>query len=596
MTTRTKIICTIGPAVNSVEKMLELIDAGMNVARLNFSHSNHDGHREVINKLKEARDISGKPLAILLDTKGPEVRIGQLKEETVSLKRGQKLKLKPDQCGCPEFCVPITPGSVIANIEKGMKVLFNDGHISTHVLSTSEGSVEVEVENDGDIQSRKGVNIPNAVLGLPAMTEQDIEDIKFGCQEDVDIVAASFIRSPEHVLAIKRLLYDQGKSDILVIAKIENTEGVQNFDGILQAADGIMIARGDMGVELPLSDVPPLQKMMIRKCYLEGKPSVTATQMLESMMSNPRPTRAEASDVANAIYDSTSAVMLSGETAAGKYPIETVRVMKQIIRAAEADFDYSIFSARHSNKVYHDVPSSVTLATVKTAYSSHAKVIFIFTSSGISARLVSRLRPEMPILAMTSRIKSYHQMAFNWGVTPVFDNEGVTSMREAFSVLSEYALSQGVVQYGDLVVLTAGTPFGVAGTTNMMLVESIGDVLVRGEACRGRRVHAKVALLLSPDARHHYEVKGCILVIPQCDDRYLPFLKNAAGVILQNQMDDRDSERYASVVAKTLDIPVITQADRACSILHEGQLVTLDSEQGLVFKGIVENENDRNVE
>lgn len=562
------------------------MDAGMNVARLNFSHGTHEQHLVSINNLKEARKITGEPIAIMLDTKGPEIRVGKIKNNEMALEAGQKLLLvKENVEGTPER-MTIIPGYVLSCVEKGMTILFDDGYISSHVVDITPEGVLVEIHNPGLLKTSKGVNIPNKSIDLPAMTERDVDDIRFGCQQDIDYIAASFIRSADHVLEIKRLLAKEGKPEILVIAKIENYLGVENFDSIVQVADGIMIARGDLGVELPLSQVPRLQKMMIKKCCLAGKPSVTATQMLESMIFNPRPTRAEVSDVANAIYDSTSAVMLSGETAVGKYPIETVKVMRSIIYETELDFKYKDFFYHDSQRVYHDVPSSVTLATVKTAYSANAKAIFAYTSSGLTARLLSRLRPEMPIIAMTPDEKKYHQLAFNWGVIPYLAE--AASMEQAFTKMCNYSLENGYVSYGDLVVVTSGSPFGVAGTTNMMMVESIGDVLVRAHFGHGRRVFGKICLILTPESKKIDEVKGMLMVIPRCDDSFLPLLKNAAGVILQNNVDDLDSERYLMLIAKTLNFSVVVRADSAFALLKEGQEVTLDPQKGLIYNGIVD--------
>ncbi len=587
MTNHTKIICTIGPSVNTLEKMIKLIEAGMNVARLNFSHGTHAEHLEAINNLKEARKRLKKPLAIMLDTKGPEIRIGKIKNSELALPAGHhwplvKASLEGDLNG-----VTVTPDFVLDELAVGMRVLFDDGYISSHVIERTSKGVIVQIDNGGTIKSGKGVNVPNASLNLPAITETDIEDIRFGCKNDVDIIAASFVRSTDHVLSIKKLLEQEKRPDILVMAKIENSEGVHNFDTIVQVADGIMIARGDLGVEVPLSEVPRLQKMMIRKSYLAGKPSVTATQMLESMIYNPRPTRAEVSDVANAVYDSTSAVMLSGETAVGKYPIETVNVMKSIITEAEEDFDYRTFFNLHAPIVYHDVPSAVTLATVKTAYSSNAKAIFAFTSGGSTARLLSRLRPAMPIIAMTPNEKCYHQMAVNWGVFPYLSEEDDKNLVHAFANISTYALENQFVSYGDLVVVTAGSPFGISGTTNMMIVESIGDVLVRGHCGRGNRVYGNAVLVFSGEERKPYAVKDQILVIPACDASYLPFIKECSGVILQNHINDTESEKYLMQIANELDKPVLVRADAACRILKEGQLITLDPEKALVYKGVV---------
>lgn len=588
MMKRTKIVCTIGPSVNDLDSILALIRAGMDVARVNFSHGDYERHLETIEILKEARIISRTPLAIMLDTKGPEIRIGKIKNDVFPVEKGHKLYLVGEDIEGDDKEIPITPSSVLGDIREGMNVLFHDGYVSSRVLENTGSKVLVEIENKGELESRKGVNIPNAILNLPAMTDQDISDIRFGCRQDIDIIAASFIRSANHVMAIRELLKEEGKSEIKILAKIENTEGVQNFDNILRVADGIMIARGDMGVEMPLSQVPRLQKMMIRKTYLAGKPSVTATQMLESMIHYPRPTRAEVSDVANAIYDSTSAVMLSGETAVGRYSIQAVKVMRSIIEEAEKNFDFRDFFRRNSQQVYNDVPSSVTLATVKTAYSSNATAIFAFTKSGSTGRLLSRFRPKMPIIALTPNQKCYHQMALNWGVCPIFDSEDYNNVRQAHEALSAASLDRGLVKYGDLIVLTAGSPFGIPGTTNSMIVENIGKVLVRGQASYGKRVYGKVMFLFALEEVNHNEVKDHIIVIPKCNYSYLPFLMKSKGVILENHVEDNESEQHVLKCAEELNIPALVRADGAFTTLHEGQNVTLDPSQLLVFRGAVE--------
>src|SRR5581483_1632105 len=447
MRTRTKIICTIGPAVGTYEKILELIDAGMNVARLNFSHGTHDEHLKIIQFLKKAREEKKLPLAIMLDTKGPEIRLGMVKNDQFPVKAKQRLYLVKEECLGSEEKVQVTPALVLDTLDVGMRVLIDDGYLITHVIEKNERGVVIEIENPGLIKSHKGVNVPGVDIALPAMTEQDRKDIAFGCKNDIDIIAASFIRSAEHVLQIKRLLAEYKKSEIIVIAKIENSLGVQNFDGIIQVADGIMVARGDLGVEMPVQQVPGLQKMMIRKCYQAAKPVITATQMLESMIKNPRPTRAEVSDVANAIYDNTSAVMLSGETAVGAYPIETVKLMKSIIDEAEKGFNYRDFFNRESRIDFNDVSNSVALASVKTAYSAQAQGIFCFTNSGFTGRMVSRFRPEMPIVVLSHDKKIYNQMALNWGIIPV-DPVAASNVQEALAVTSCFALQKGIVRYG----------------------------------------------------------------------------------------------------------------------------------------------------
>lgn len=587
MTCRTKIICTIGPAVRSYEKIRALIEAGMNVARLNFSHGTYEDHQAVIETLKQARKDLDVPLAIMLDTRGPEVRVGKIKGEQMELQKDELLQLLNEEILGEDGKVSLTPLGILHDLPLGTRVLFDDGYISSKVVEVTEKGVTVKIDNGGVLKGGKGVNIPNVSLNLPPVTDKDISDIEFGCKNGIDLIAASFVRTPENIITVKKILESNGSRHILVIAKIENHEGVENFAEILQVADGVMIARGDLGVEIPLSHVPRLQKEMIRKCYLAGKPSVTATQMLESMIHNPRPTRAEVSDVANAIYDSTSAVMLSGETAVGKYPVEAVEMMRSIIEESETYFDYRSLFESHSAISYNDVPSSVTMATVKTAYSSGAKAIFAFTSGGGTARLVARLRPEMPIIAMTPLEKCYHQLSLNWGVVPFLGQESA-SFEEGFEQVSQFALKKKILSYGDLAIATAGSTFGITGTTNMMIVEHIGDVLVRGHMGGGERVYGNIIMLRSPqEGIRPYHVKGALIVITKCDESYLPYLEEAAGVILQNHVDDEASEVFAIEQAHKLHKPTIVRADAAGYILKEGQLVTLDPAKALIYKGVV---------
>ncbi|NGX61082.1 MAG: Pyruvate kinase [Chlamydiae bacterium] len=578
---RTKIVCTLGPCCDTLEKIEGMIDKGMNVARLNFSHGTHEEHGNVISLLKEARRKKQVPLAIMLDTKGPEIRLGKLKEEKVYLVEGSSLWLLREEVEGSGQEITLTPAMVLDVLKKDMVVLLDDGLIFTHVVEVDKKGVRVQIDYGGIIRSTKGVNIPDAVIDFPPMTEKDIEDIRFGCEQDVDYIAASFIRSSEHVVVIKKLLEEEGKSSIHVIAKIENKEGVKNFDSIVQVADGIMVARGDLGVEMPLTQVPKLQKMMIRKCYLGAKPCVTATQMLESMILNPRPTRAEASDVANAIYDSTSAVMLSGETAIGNYPLETISVMDSIIRETEEDFAYLEFFKERSQPVYYDVPSSVAQASVHTAYSTDAKAIFAFTTSGTTARLLARLRPKMPILAMTPNKKVYNQLSLSWGVIPILSDES-KNVEEAKEAITQYALEQGIVKHGDLVVITAGTTFGEVGTTDMMMVDSIGNVLVRGSHGGGDWVEGEITILPSHE-QDPATIEGKILLLNTCSSDYLPLLEKAKGVVLQNHVDDTESEEYLKKTAATLSFPYLLRAEGASDILQEGQRILLDPPAAVIY-------------
>jgi len=462
----------MGPAVASDEKIEALIDAGMSVARINFSHGTQAEHKVVIDRLKRVREKKKVPLAILLDTKGPEIRLGQVEGGQFAVEKGSKLLLTTKKIKGTKEGVQVTPAVVIDPLSVGDTVLIDDGYLITKVVEKHADGVILEFLNPGLVKDHKGVNIPGVNIPLPAMTEQDVSDIQFGVELGIDLIAASFIRSKEHIEQIRKLLTKLGAPHVLLLAKIENRFGVEKFDEILAESDGIMVARGDLGVELPLKEVPALQKMMIRKCYQAGKPVVTATQMLESMIKNPRPTRAEVSDVANAIYDSTSAVMLSGETAVGLYPIETVQMMQSIIEETEKDFDYRSFFTCMQRPEFRDVSSSIDLAAVQKDYNAQAKGIFCFTHSGFTARHLSSFRPPLPIFALPSDQKTYHQLAINWGVIPV-DPASVSTVVEALQIVSAFAIKKRLLKPRDIVIVTAGSPFGQIGSTNMMLVESV---------------------------------------------------------------------------------------------------------------------------
>ena len=587
MKVRTKIICTMGPAVQEIEQMVHLIENGMAVARLNFSHGTHEQHGETIRRLKEARKRCKKPVSLMLDTKGPEIRTGAVKDKGITVKKGDRLLLVKEAVEGDEKRLSIRPQEVLNYLKVGTKVLIDNGYIQSKVVSISKDGVEIEFENNGVILSSKGINIPDIEVPLPTLTERDIDDLKFGCEQGVEIIAASFIRNAENVLDIKRFLSLFKRPEILVLAKIESTEGVNNFDSILRVADGVMVARGDLGVEVPLSLVPRLQKMMIRKCNLAGKPVVTATQMLESMMNNPRPTRAEVSDVANAIYDGTAAVMLSGETAVGNYPQETVSIMKTIAAETEKDFDYGTYFDAQAKEPCHDVTSAITLATVKTAYSLDAKAIFTFTHSGATARLLSRFKPKMPIIALTTNEVTYNQLALSWGVTPVLSEMHCTNVEDAFSLASKWGLANQIVSNGDLVVLTAGSPFWVRGTSNTILVDSIGDVLLRGSRGVGVKVHGAVIPVPTGGVSDPKTLRGAIVVLPNFEESLCPLVKEAAGVILQNSPDDTTSERFLEEVCAREGKTAIFCVEGAFRILRENQVVTLDPCKATVYKGIL---------
>jgi pyruvate kinase len=537
--------------------------------------------------LRQARSESKSPLAIMIDTKGPEIRLGHLPEAGIVVVPGQRLTLTGKVLEGSDQAITVRPPVVLDFLKVGTPVLIDNGYVQARVVDVVKDGVVIEFENAGTLTSSKGINIPSVKVPLPTLTQKDVEDIQFACKEGFDLIAASFIRNAENVLEIKHLLNDLGRPDMLVLAKIENMEGVQNFDSILQVADGIMVARGDLGVEVPLSQVPRLQKMMIRKCNVAGKPVVTATQMLESMINNPRPTRAEVSDVANAIYDGTSAVMLSGETAIGHYALQTVQIMRSIIGEAERDFDYRNFFDNHAKLTYNDIPSALTLASVKTAYSLGAKALFTPTLSGLTARLLSRLKPSMPIIALTPNIGVYHQLAVSWGVIPIMCGEKCETIEDAFSYLTKRCLELGYVSYGDLVVLTAGWPFWVSGTSNTMRVDSIGDVLARGERGVGEVAHGNIVFAPVASSISSFAARGCIVVLSTYDVNFQDIVDAAAGIILQNNPEDTISETTLLEECSKRGKTLIVGVDGAYRSLREKQLVTLDPQKAIIYKGIL---------
>jgi len=462
----------MGPSTDKAGIMERLVAEGMNVARFNFSHGSYDEHTLRMNRIKEIRERLDKPVAILLDTKGPEVRTGTFKAGKVELKAGQMFTLTSRPVDGDENIVSITYTDLWRDAEIGTRILIDDGLIEMAVVSIDDTDIHCVVKNDGVVSDRKGINIPDIHLNMPYMSEKDRNDILFGIKNDVDFIAASFCRSAEDVRQIRELLVDNGGGDIRIIAKVENGEGVHKIDEIIEAADGVMVARGDMGVELPVEDIPVIQKMIINKAYEAGRQVITATQMLDSMIKNPRPTRAEATDVANAVYDGTSAVMLSGETAAGKYPVEALKTMINIVERAEAAIDYHWKFAHYERSGEPDVTNAICHATCTTAYDLKARAILTVTKSGMSARMVSRYRPGCDIIAGTTSEKVYHQLNMSWGITPMLLEE----KKEVFALFAhavERARNQGYLRSGDVTVITCGVPIGISGTTNMIKVEVV---------------------------------------------------------------------------------------------------------------------------
>lgn len=471
---RTKIVCTIGPATNSEEMLTKLVRSGMNVARLNFSHGTHEYHKDTLERIKRVRRREGMPVAILLDTKGPEIRVKDFKDGFAELREGAEFTLTTCEIEGTEQAVTVTYAGMPAELSEGNSILIDDGNIELCVKCCTETDVICQVVRGGRISNHKGINVPNVHLDMPFLSEQDQSDILFGIENDVDFIAASFVRCKEDVIALRKFVDYHGARDLRIIAKIENIEGVNNFDEILRHADGIMVARGDMGVELSFERLPGLQKRFIKKCYQSGKMVITATQMLESMISHANPTRAEITDVANAVFDGTSAVMLSGETAMGKYPALAVEVMGRIVTQAENDaFEMDAYAGISYEIDNNDTTNAVCDATCTTARDISAKAIIAVTKSGQTARRMSKFRPVQPIVAATPVEKTFHQLALSWGVFPVLARLQ-SSSDELLLHAIDCAKQIDAVENGDIVVIAAGIPLDTTGSTNLMRVAVVG--------------------------------------------------------------------------------------------------------------------------
>lgn len=470
---KTKIVCTLGPASRDAETMEAMLKAGMNVARLNFSHGTHEEHRKTIETFRKVRDSLGMPAAVMLDTKGPEIRLGDFQEGGYVLQEGELFTLTAESFVGNDSRVSTTYKNLPSQVERGTDILIDDGRIRLRVEETTELDVICRVISGGRISSRKGVNIPNKSLDLEYISEADREDILFGISMDVDYVAASFVRNAQDVMELRRLLNDNGGEDIKIISKIENMEGIENFDKILELSDGIMVARGDMGVEVDFEKLPGIQKKFIKGCCRAGKPVITATQMLESMTANPAPTRAEITDVANAVFDGTSAVMLSGESAAGMYPVETVKTMAKIVCQAEEDAEqvnqYKFLEVEADEK---DVSNAIGHAACTTAKDINASAIIAVTTSGYTAEMMSKYKPVQPVIASTPRVKTFHQQALTRGVYPVL-SQHIRDWGLLMEHAAEGAKMAGYVKSGDSVVFSAGMPLQVPGTTNLITVKLI---------------------------------------------------------------------------------------------------------------------------
>lgn len=469
---KTKIICTLGPATDDADVLEQLVEEGMNVARFNFSHGDHETHKKRLIVLKEIREKKKMPVALLLDTCGPEIRLGDFENGGVMLEAGQMFTLTGEKVIGNGSMASVTYPGLAKDVSIGTRILIDDGLVELVVLSVKYPEMQCVVRNSGYISNHKGVNAPGVHLRLEYLSQRDKDDILFGIENDFDFIAASFTRSSDDIRELRRFLERNGGENIDIIAKIENQEGVDDIDGIIEASDGIMIARGDMGVELPEEEVPIVQKMIIKKVYDAGKRVITATQMLDSMMKNPRPTRAETTDVANAVYDGTSAVMLSGETAAGKFPVEALKTMVKIADRTERDIDYRKRFFQSDRKANPDVTDAICHATCTTAHDLNAKAIITVTKSGRSARMISRYRPGCGIIGCTTEEKTWRQLNLSWGVTPVLLEEK-KDVFELFKHAVDVAKDQNLLKTDDIAVITSGVPMGISGTTNIIKVEIV---------------------------------------------------------------------------------------------------------------------------
>ena len=577
---RTKIVCTLGPSTDKEEVLRNLMKNGMNVARMNFSHGTHEEQKARLDMIKKLREELNLPVAALLDTKGPEIRIGDVEGGKLELKPGQEFTLTTEEMLGTEKKVTITYKELYKDVEPGDSILIDDGLIGMEVVRIDESDIVCRVKNGGFISNHKGVNVPSVELNMPFVSPKDLADIVFAVEQDYDFIAASFTRTAEDIMEIRKILQGHGGEKIHIIAKLENKQGVKNCEDILRVADGIMIARGDMGVEIPLEEVPVIQKELIRKAMHMGKPVITATQMLDSMMKNPRPTRAETSDVANAIYQGTSAIMLSGETAAGAYPIEAVQTMAKIAERTEQDIDYSREFKPRKLAEAPDVTSAISHATCTTAADLKAAAIVAVSKSGRTVSRIAKYLPVCPIIGCTTDERVYRQLNLLWGVTPVVMKEANTA-DELFDHAVELAEQKGLIARGELVVIAAGVPVGLSGTTNMMKVQIAGNALVTGKGANKLKASGNVCVCSNDEDLEKKFRAGDIVVVEQTTNEMVHKLKDAAGIITET--GDRYS--HAAVVGMTLEIPVITSARNATRILKSGTFVTMDAEQGIVYNG-----------
>ena len=578
---KTKIICTLGPSTDKDGVLRELIANGMNVARFNFSHGSHEEHKGRLDLLKSLREELGKPVAALLDTKGPEIRLKDFKNGTEMLEAGQTFTLTTrDVEGTKEIC-SITYKDLPQDVAPGGTIMLDDGLIKLQIQTVNDTDIVCTVLNSGKIKNKKGVNVPGVHLSMPYMSQRDRDDIIFGIEQGFDFIAASFVRTAQDVYEIRNLL-NEYDSNIRIIAKIENREGVNNIDSILAAADAVMVARGDLGVEIDFTELPGIQKNIIERSFSFGKPIVTATQMLDSMMVNPRPTRAEISDVANAIYDGTSAIMLSGETAAGAYPVEALKTMSAIAERTEQEGFHLRGRTMDSNPGKISVSDATAHAACLTARDVNAAAIVTVSESGTTARLLSKYRPQQPIIACVMKEQVQRQLSLSWGITSLM-MPLAHSTDELIEMSTALAKENGFLHNGELAVVTAGVPVGISGTTNMIKIHMVGNCLATGVGVGPENAEVSNATGKACVCRTLDEVRakfkpGMVLVVPSTSNEMLNYVRDAAALVVE----EPGLNSHAAIVGKALLKPTVVGAVGATSHIRDGLMIAVDCAHGSV--------------
>lgn len=584
---RTKIICTVGPKTRDEENIARIIEAGADAIRINFSHDDHEIHGETVKKVIKVRKALGKPIPIILDTKGPEIRTGLMKDDLEhKLNIGDTIVLTTQEIEGDSHRVSVTYKGLAEDLKVGSRVLIDDGLIELQVSHIEKTEITCKVLNGGVLGSRKGINIPDESVNLPALTEKDILDVQFAPKAGFDYIAASFIRKASDVIKIRQVLEDAGGGDIQIIAKIENRDGVNNIDEIIEVADAIMVARGDLGVEIPTEEVPIVQKMLIKKANKAGKPVITATQMLDSMIRNPRPTRAETTDVANAIFDGTSAIMLSGETAKGDYPIEAIQTMARIAQAAETEVLKGEGVAPQAKTYGISMTNAMSHAACNAAKELEAACIISITKSGYTARSLSKFKPVCPIVACTYNERVQRQLNIVWGCRPVrIESKNGDSTDDVFARAVSSVEALGIAHQGDAIVLSAGVPVGLEGTSNVMRVQYVGKVLSKGKGYSDKVITGRACVVKTLEEAKKTFRQGDILVTHKTSNELLPYMKKASAIVVEDSALDENN--HAVIVGRTLDIPVIIGANGITEGLKTATVITTDSKKGYIYNGVV---------